>query len=511
MQRTHFLVLVLALALTGAAVATIGAVGADTTQASNSTNTSNSSIGAGEQLSTILTTTDDDVRNEIDEAALEIEYERSDETERADTLADRAETLHERAEDVREEYEDLTEAYGDGDISQSEYAQQVAILNNRAANIQSNLDALANRTTAVSEFDLRAAGLEQETLDNVTQQLQSVSGTGPAMLLQQFTGQQSGEFEIEAENGVSIEVESEDGERSREIRRPDDGDESLTVNQSDAEATARAELSSQDGNWTMTEASVHEDSGYYEFEFEVEHPSLEGEAEIRVDGSSGDPIRIEEEIEPADEDDEDEDEREEEDEDETERDDDDEEDEDDRVDDTNIAQNVSVVATLDNGSVLVHLSYNEDPIANATVELNGENVGPTDQNGEAAGSITADSEEVELAIERGEFQAESTYAIQSGELIQTELDISFGDDEYESENELEDDQEEAGGDETDDDSEEENDATDDDEDDQVEDDADDGETDDDDSDDDDDDDDEGEIEDDDTEDTADDDTDDDDA
>ena len=52
---------------------------------------------------------------------------------------------------------------------------------------------------------------------------------------------------------------------------------------------------------TLVVTHLHEDDGYYEFEFSPDAENNTGEAEVRVDGSSGDAFRVEEEIEPIEE------------------------------------------------------------------------------------------------------------------------------------------------------------------------------------------------------------------
>ena len=70
------------------------------------------------------------------------------------------------------------------------------------------------------------------------------------------------------------------------------------VNQSTAETTAWNELSNRsNATWTLEDASVHEVSNYYKFEFVPTGENLTGEAEVRVDGSSGVAFRVEYELE----------------------------------------------------------------------------------------------------------------------------------------------------------------------------------------------------------------------
>jgi hypothetical protein len=107
-----------------------------------------------------------------------------------------------------------------------------------------------------------------------------------------------------APNLTESEVEhEEDDEYEREERFTRDNDSSITVTMNEAHETADGVLSEPDNaNWTLVEASVHEEDGYLEFEYVLEADNRTGEAEVRVDGSSGDVFRIEEEIEPMDDD-----------------------------------------------------------------------------------------------------------------------------------------------------------------------------------------------------------------
>ena len=62
---------------------------------------------------------------------------------------------------------------------------------------------------------------------------------------------------------------------------------------------------------TLVVTHLHEDDGYYEFEFSPDAENNTGEAEVRVDGSSGGAFRVEEEIEPIEEDEQEDEENEE--------------------------------------------------------------------------------------------------------------------------------------------------------------------------------------------------------
>jgi hypothetical protein len=102
------------------------------------------------------------------------------------------------------------------------------------------------------------------------------------------------EQENESEQEEIEEQELDDMENNPEegIDGTDDSTE-LAIEKSVAEETARNALS--DNNWTLERSSTHEEDGFYRFRFIIE--GQDAEAEVRVDGSSGEPFRLEEEIE----------------------------------------------------------------------------------------------------------------------------------------------------------------------------------------------------------------------
>lgn len=493
------------------------------------TNESSVNVSTGQQLSTVLAVTSDDVQSEYAETAFEVAYGNGSEEKRAEAVAERAEELRERAEAIREDYADATEAYEAGELSRSEYARQLATLNARATNVVEAYERLRQRASNVSALELRAAGLNRSATRAAVSDLESVRGAGATALLQRFTGETRGEVELETAGGLSIEVTSEDGERSRELERPGDGSSALSVSQSDALAAARSTLSDANGTWSLTSTKIDRESGTHEFTFRLDGNDTVGEAEVEVDGSSGDAVSVEEEIEPrgdADEgaDDEavrdgEEDEDGEEDDAEREGDDRDTErdgelalvlaggspapnetvtvralsggepaanvtltldgervgrtgasgdvsvtlpaggevalrsvrgeqegelefelggDEDDR-EERAVYRNLSTDATLDGETATVTVRYDGSGVANATVTANDRRVGTTDADGTVSFAVPNGTEDLEVTVEKGEFEAEYRYAVQNGSLVRTE---SPGDDEGDDESESEDEQDE---------------------------------------------------------------------
>ena len=464
-------------------------------------------VTTGQQLSTVLAVTSDDVQSEVDEAAFETEYEDASEEERAEAIADRAETLRDRAESIAEDYEAATEAYEDGELTKSEYAQRIAALNARADNLLTAYENLRERADNVSALELRAAGFNTTATQAAVDDLDSVSGAGASALLQRFVGQSQGEVEIDRANGLSISVESEDGEQSRELDQPGDDSTNLTVSQSDALDTARSSLSDANGTWVLSGSGVDREDGIYSFAFRLDGNTTEGEAEITVDGSSGEIVSLEEEIEPrgeADDADEEAEDEAEEGEDAADEERDERElalvvadgtvapnetvtvraladgepaadvtvyrdgeaigttDADgtvsvtlpesgeveltagegelefelgDEDEDEEVYRNLSADTTLQNGTVTVTLRYEGNGVADASVYANGEQVGTTDADGTVTFDVANSTEELEIEVVKGEFEAEFEYEMNDGSLSQTKAAHGSDDESEEADDE----------------------------------------------------------------------------
>jgi hypothetical protein len=369
----------------------------------------------GPQLSTVIDISSDEVQTDFDNTAFELSVEGASEEAQAEVIAERASELRDRAESIHDDFEEATEAYEEGDLTTSEYAQRLAVLNARATNLLNSFEQLRQRATNVSALDLEAAGLSQSALDRSVENLSSVTGTGARALLKQFTGESDGEIELETENGLSIEVESEDGEQSREFERPRDDTDTVTVSQSVALETARGALSSVGGDWALTGSEVDEDDGVYEFAFMLRNVSnVTGEAEISVDGSSGDIFSLEEEIEPREEGGEATDEG----------------------DDADRGLTMVVVEGTPgpNERITVQVLANGEPAGNVAVYLNDRPVGTTGNDGRLTVALPA-ADEAELTAETDDDDAELEFEFEDAEEDEQEQ-------ESESASEPEDDDEE---------------------------------------------------------------------
>lgn len=350
-------------------------------------------VTTGDQLSTVLEVTSDDVQTEVEATAFELEVERNGDADRAATIAARAAELRERAEAIREGYVDTTEAYRQGDVTKSEYARRLATLNARASNVLRSFERLQRRAATVSDLELRAAGYNRTEVRQALADLDTVTGAGAAALLARFTGETDGEVTLETQDGLSITVEREDGELSRELERPQDDSSTLRVDQSAALATARSALSSPDeGQWTLTSSRIDTDDGVYEFAFDLRAANTTGEAAVAVDGSSGEVFSLEEEIEPLDEDEDEETEE-----------------------DGGTGELALVVSSGDvapNGTVTLRALADGEPAAGVTISVDDEQVGTTGPDGTLTLTLP-ESDEVEVAATDGNAEAELEFEFPS--------------------------------------------------------------------------------------------------
>lgn len=383
-------------------VSTVGpatAIGGDTTAQTQAEANGTVNVTVGQQLSTVMAETDGDVRTEVEETSFELEFESEGEDGKAQAIDERAQELAERAREIQSDYEEARRAHDAGEISDSEYAQRIAALNARADNLADSVERLRTRAAGVSALELRAEGYASADLRAIDERLEAVSGTGAKALLHRFTGQSDGEVRLDTAHGLTIEVEGEDGELSREIDRDRDEELTITISQEAALETARAELGSPAaGNWTLEKASVHDDSGYYKFEFDLTDANATGEAEVRIDGSSGEMFRLETDIE-AEEDADDGDEADPEREDEA--------DDDSGEDGDELVLLLSEGSPGPNETVTVKALAAGEPVANATVTVNDRPVGETDADGTL--TLTLPREEAELTVESGDAEGELSF------------------------------------------------------------------------------------------------------
>jgi hypothetical protein len=391
MKRHALMAVVLAVTLVAASAAPALALGGASTPAAvgtsdvtdhETTDDGRVNVSVGQQLSTVLAVSSDEVRTDFEAAAFELSVATGDDEVRAEILANRSAELRERTATVVADYEAAREAYHEGEIDRSTYAQRLATLNARATNLLDGYERFHDRAATVSALELRAAGVDRAALAAAVDDLDVVTGPGTAALRARFTAESEREVRFETADGRSIRVESEDGEYSRELERPGDDDANFTVTQGDALVTARDALSAPpNGSWALTAATVRHEYGEYEFAFALRGADATGEAEVTVDGSAGTVVELEEEVERE---------------------------ADERENDREDAELALVVADgtpAPNATVTLRALVDGAPAANVTVTLNDRVAGTTGPNGTLTVTLPA-AGEADLRAERGEAEAE---------------------------------------------------------------------------------------------------------
>ncbi|WP_147587263.1 DUF7096 domain-containing protein [Halorubrum lipolyticum] len=343
----------------------------------------------GQQLATIIAVTDDEVSGDVTASSLDAALEDANESERAAVLAERSAALRERADEIVADQREARVAYEDGEITRGEFAQRLAVLAGQARTVDRGFERVAEGADGTSGIELRAAGYDRGANADARERLTRVTGTGASALLAQYTGERAGEFSLEVDGGVSIEVESDGGERSREIERDQPGDGSFNVTQSEALTAATAQLSTDDdGEWTLRSADRNEDDGYYEFEFTFFGPETTGEAEVSVDGQTGEAFEFEEELEPREQDGGD-------------------------ADETPLSISIANGTAEPGATVTLRVTAAGEPVEGATVELDDQDAGTTDADGRITVTLP-DDEEVDIEVEDGDREGELEVTLRTG-------------------------------------------------------------------------------------------------
>lgn len=372
-------------------------------------NNSSVTVSVGHQLATVLTVSSDDVQTEFEHTAFELSLEHDDDEDRAEAIANRSNELRDRAEAIHEDYEEATESYQEGEITKSVYAQRLASLNARANNLLSSYEILTHRAHDVSALELQAAGANFSSLNTSIENLHSVTGAGTSALLAQFLGEADGEIKLEINKGVKIEIERDNGEFSREFDQSRDDNMDITVSHDAALQSARSTLASPaEGRWVLVESKIKPVEGAYEFEFMLGGAqNLTGEAEVRVDGSTGEVYRLEQETEQH------------------------LDDEDEQGDEADEELDDLMILVVDgvpepNASITIQVIANGQPIEGAVISIADREVGRTNSNGTFDVTLP-DTEEVELSAEKEDADGELSFEFEDesdSDRVFSQLDVT---------------------------------------------------------------------------------------
>jgi hypothetical protein len=372
----------------------------------------------GQQVATVIAVTDEEVRRDVGVSAIAAAARRGDGDALAAALAERAATLAERGDRIASEFETATAAYENGTLTADEYAWRLALLHARAGAVSDGIDHVERRAADVPQTALADAGYDAADVAETRETIDPLTGRGLAALLAQYTGEAGGSFTVETDGGLSIEVETDEGEYSREFERERAGDGGpVEIDALTALAAARDALSAADGAWYPTELELDRDDGVYELAFVYWSGTHVGEAEVAVDAATGEVFSLEAEREPHD------------------------------GSASRLGVDVRDGSLEPGGTVTLAVEHDGEPAAGATVFLDGEAAGDTDDAGTVTVSLPR-GDEVEVSVEHRDAETELELGFDPSEDSpdddedESEDDDDDGDgqdDESESEQESEDD------------------------------------------------------------------------
>jgi len=330
----------------------------------------------GQQVATVIAVTDEEVRRDVGASAIEAAAQRGDEDALAAALAERAATLAERGDRIASEFETATAAYENGTLSEGEYAWRLALLHARAGTVSDGIDHAERRAADVPQAALDDAGYDAADLAEARDTIDPLTGRGFAALLAQYTGEASGSFDVETEGGLSLEVETDDDEYSREFERERSGDGGpVEIDALTALAAAHDALSGADGAWYPTELELDRDDGVYDIAFVYWSGTHVGEAEVAVDGATGEVFSLEADREPHD------------------------------GSASRLGIDVRDGSLEPGGTVTLAVAFDGEPAAGATIFLDGEVVGDTDDAGAVTVSLPR-GDDIEITVEYRDAEAE---------------------------------------------------------------------------------------------------------
>jgi hypothetical protein len=231
-----------------------------------------------------------------DNANIPSETQVSDNTDSTGVLGVLAD-IQQELEDIRERLSDLENQMNETDEGEGEneaegpqeFEGQVDSSNDSAGSFT-----LAKGTTVhVTEDTTFEADGDLSSIEELENTQEYVKAEGEATM----TDGKLVAVSVKLETGEEAEKKAPENEREIQEKENEygaDDSKALGVSMSEARDTATDALSNN--GWRLEEADTHEVDGYYKFEF----ISGESEAEVRVDGSTGDISRFEEEIEEVD-------------------------------------------------------------------------------------------------------------------------------------------------------------------------------------------------------------------
>lgn len=267
-MRYSITTIALFLIISSLAVAPVTA--SDVNQKSDVNQTDTINVSTGEQLSTVIQMTTDDIGSQIDEVAFDRKFGNSE--NESEVVNNRIGELKESTEKINKEYRELVQKRNNGNISNEDFGRRVAIMSNEIDNNKEKFKSLRNKTVddSSNKTDNRMKGLE-EALENADSEAKNV-------IQSVYTGR-SKYMRIGGKGfGLSVVAEASNGRFTEAYDGEEDGNENVKITVEEAIKIVKNE---SDVDMNVTETEI--DDGVIEVELE----GNDSEVEAVVDGSSG--------------------------------------------------------------------------------------------------------------------------------------------------------------------------------------------------------------------------------
>jgi hypothetical protein len=274
-------------------------------------------VGVGAKLSTVIGAAEVDVQSAVDRSEFDFEVSSADPADASREFQNRSDELVDRRADIQSDLRDLRAQVSEGNISESSYAREVALIHARsvaleqayqhfdqsyASTTQASGAIGADQNQSISGPDGNLSGVQNESGSDIAQDVvgptneslaaetaaaAQLNSRTRAAVFDQLTGVVAGEIRLQFGDGVEIEVEREDGVVSRSWERPGDADQSFRIGPETASERARTVLPSLSQSQWVADGSPEElGDGTYRLEYYLQSdPGTD--LQVTVDGSSG--------------------------------------------------------------------------------------------------------------------------------------------------------------------------------------------------------------------------------
>lgn len=249
-------------------------------------------VEVGQSLTVAIDSASSEVGQQVSEVARNRQLgQASNESERAEVLADDLNETRKEALSVREEYKSLAQKYKNGEISQEELVVKMSSLSNRAERVETDLQNIEYAVQFIPKDELNNNGISQETINNTREDL-GVMGTNIAKVTRQAALSPGSKMKVNPDkNGIGATVEEPNGKVYQGEKKQITNYEDFNITSVEAVEIVENEFGI---NSTQYEVEVDEDDDYVGY-YEVEAENEEIEYEVLVDGNTGDIVEYEKE------------------------------------------------------------------------------------------------------------------------------------------------------------------------------------------------------------------------